>query len=135
MSSEVPQLQQPRQRRRRRLLGLEPIFEGGWLHKGKRAQQWDVEPKLFAFALFGDVTVDIARARSMPTEITVRAWALFRDIDIIVPSDAQVELTGGGIRGHLTSHMPDVSTEHARPLVRVEGHTLLADVTVRPAEA
>lgn len=51
---------------RRRLLGLEPFFEGGRLHKGKRAQRWDVETDLAAFALFGDVTVDLAHARSTP---------------------------------------------------------------------
>jgi len=45
---------------RRWLVGLEPIFEGGWLHKGKRAQRWDVEDELSAVALFGDVTIDLS---------------------------------------------------------------------------
>lgn len=127
--------QQPRRSGRRRLLGLEPILEGGWLHKGKRAQRWDVEPELVAVALFGDVTVDIAQARSTPAEITVRAWALFRDVDIVVPPGTRVELTGGGIRGELANRVPEVAADQADTLVRVEGHTLIADVTVRPAGA
>jgi hypothetical protein len=40
-------------KRRRWLLGLEPISEGGL--KGKRAQAWDVEDELIAVALLGDV--------------------------------------------------------------------------------
>jgi hypothetical protein len=130
MSTQAPS---PPNNRRRYLLGVEPFFEGGWLHKEKRAQRWDVESDLVAFALFGDVTVDLAHARSTPAEITIQAWALFRDVDITVPPDIRVELSGGGIRGDLNNHVPDSPPEQARTIVRVKGHTLLADVTIRPA--
>ena len=50
----------PASKRTRWLLGLEPIFEGGWLHRGKRAQSWDVESELVAVALLGDVTIDLS---------------------------------------------------------------------------
>jgi hypothetical protein len=122
-------------KRRRRLLGLEPIFEGGWLHKGRRGQRWDVEPELVAFALFGDVTVDLAHARSTPSEVRIRAWALLRDVDIIVAPHTRVELSGGGIRGHIRSEASDVSAEQATSVVYVEGHTLLTDVTVTLARS
>lgn len=85
----------PTHKRRRYLLGLEPIFEGGWLHKASRAGQWDVEDELVALALFGDVTVDLAHSRATPAEITVTAWAVFRDIDIVVAPGTFVEITGG----------------------------------------
>ncbi len=43
------------------------MFEGGWLHKGKRAHRWDVEDELSAVALFGDVTIDLSQAMSVPS--------------------------------------------------------------------
>lgn len=131
MSEHAPQRQT---RRQRWLLGLEPIFEGGWLHKARRARRWDVEPELIAFALFGDVTVDLAHARSTPTEITIKAWALLRDVDIIVSPHTRIELRGGGIRGDLVNEVPDIPPQQAQSVAHVQGHTLLSDVTIRLAQ-
>jgi hypothetical protein len=83
----------PRERRRW-LLGLDPIFEGGWLHKGRRARQWDVESELIALSLLGDVTVDLADTKSAPAQVVIKAFALGRDIDVSVAPGTHVELSG-----------------------------------------
>ncbi len=127
----TPRVRNAPQKRRRRLLGLEPFFGGGWLHKGSRARRWDVEHDLVALALFGDVTVDLAHARSTPADVTIRAWALFRDVDIVVARDTRVEITGGGVRGDVSSTVAEIPLASARTRLHVEGHTLTADVTVR----
>jgi hypothetical protein len=129
-----PSARPPRQRRRW-LLGLEPVFEGGWLHKGARALRWDVEGELVALALFGDVTFDLSQARSAPSEIRLDAWAVLRDVDVTVPAGTHVEITGGGFRGHLVNHVPAVPPPARRRVVQIRGHTLLGDVTVRAASA
>ena len=121
-------------KRRRRLLGLEPIFEGGWLHKGKRAHRWDVEDELLAVALFGDVTIDMAEAKSTPADIVISAWAVFRDVDVTVAQGTHVELSGSGFGGHLVNEAPDILEADRARVVRVHGHTLVGDVTVRVAE-
>jgi hypothetical protein len=131
MKQEVVRSPGTRTKRRRRLLGLEPIFEGGWLHKGSRAKRWDVEDELLAIGLFGDVTIDLAHSHRTPAEITITAWAVFRDVDIFVAPGTHVELTGSGFRGHLTNDIPPRPVDHRRHVVRVHGHTLAADVTVR----
>ena len=123
----------PAHKRRRRLLGLEPFFEGGWLHKGARAQHWDAEDELFALALLGDVTIDLSRANSTPTETDINAWAILRDVEVIVPTGTQVQITGGGLFGHLTNEAPDVPPDKRQRTVRVHGRTLLSDITVRAA--
>jgi len=110
---------------------MEPIFEGGWLHKGKRAQRWDVEDELSAVALFGDVTIDLSQTRSAPSEIAIDAWAIFRDVDVTVPEGTHVELFGGGFRGNLTNETPPVPVERRTRVVEIHGHTLLCDVNVR----
>ena len=131
--ASAPKHRRPRERRRW-LLGLEPIFEGGWLHRGKRAHRWDVERELSAVALFGDVTIDLSQTRSAPSEIAIDAWAIFRDVDVTVPQGTHVELSGGGFRGHLTNQTPPIPEERRDRVVRIHGHTLLCDVTVGVAE-
>jgi hypothetical protein len=120
--------------RRRWLLGLEPIFEGGWLHKGKRALGWDVEEELVAVALLGDVTVDLAETKSAPPEIAINAYAILRDVDVFVAKGTHVELSSGSFRGHLTNEVPAVPEELRDRVVRIRGHTLVGDVTVRVAK-
>jgi hypothetical protein len=67
---------------RRWLLGLEPIFEGGW--QGERAGAWDVEDELIAIAFLGDVTIDLSQTNSAPAEIAIDANAVLRDVDVLV---------------------------------------------------
>jgi hypothetical protein len=118
-------------RRRRWLLGLEPIFEGGWLHKGRRARAWDVEDELVAVSLLGDVTVDLSETKSTPTEVVINAYAILRDIDVIVAKGTHVELSGRADNDHLNNELLDIPEERRDQVVRVHGHTLLGDVTVR----
>jgi hypothetical protein len=81
-------------RRRRWLLGLEPIFEGGWLHRGKFAGSWDVEDELIAISVLGDVTIDLTNTNSAPPEISIDAFAIGRDVDVLVAQGTHVGLTG-----------------------------------------
>ena len=116
-------------RRRRWFLGLEPIFEGG--RRGKHAQTWDVEDELVAVALLGDVSIDLSQARSLPVDIAIEAYAILRDVDVLVPEGTRVELSGGVVRGDLRDEAPAVSEDQSEHTVRVQGHSLLGDVTVR----
>jgi hypothetical protein len=120
-------------RRRRWLLGLEPIFEGG--RRGRRARAWDVEDELVAVALLGDVTIDLSQTRSAPAEIAIDAYAILRDVDVLVAPGTHVELSGGCLRGDLVNDVPAVAPELRDRVVRIHGHTVLGDVTVHIAPA
>ena len=117
--------------RRRWLLGLEPIFEGG--RRGRRARAWDVEDELIAIALLGDVTIDLSQTRSAPAEIAIDAYAILRDVDVLVAPGTHVELSGGSLRGDLRDDAPPVAPEQRDHVVRIRGHAVLGDVTVRVA--
>lgn len=116
-------------RRRHWFLGLEPIFEAG--RRGKHAQTWDVEDELVAIALLGDVSIDLSQAKSTPSEVAIEAYAILRDVDVLVPEGTRVELSGGVVRGDLRNEAPAVSADQSEHTVRVQGHSLLGDVTVR----
>jgi hypothetical protein len=119
--------------RRRWLLGLEPILEGGWLHKGQRASGWRVERELVALALFGDVSVDLVHAKSVPADVELKAYAIGRDVDVLVPAGTQVDLTGRAHNDHLANEVPPLALEQRARRVRISAHTLLGNVTVRQA--
>jgi hypothetical protein len=118
---------------RRYLLGLEPFFEGGWLHKGKRGRSWDVENEVLAISLFGDVTIDLSNVKSLPPVIQIRAYAIRRDVDIIVPWGTEVELVGRANNHLLSDGAPPVSIPDRTHSVKISGHTFLGDVTTREA--
>ena len=115
--------------RRRWLLALDPVFEGG--RKGRRAHSWDVEEELIAVALLGDVTIDLSDTKSAPPEVHVEAYAIFRDVDVLVGAGTHVELGGGVLRGDLSNEVPPVPDDRRTRTVSITGHSFLGDVTVR----
>ena len=74
--------------------------------RGRYAQTWDVEDELVAVALFGDVTIDLSQTRSTPAEVAIEAYAILRDVDVLVPEGTHVELSGGVVRGDLRNEVP-----------------------------
>jgi hypothetical protein len=118
-------------RRRRWLLALDPVIEGG--RRGKRAQAWDVEDELIAVALLGDVTIDLSQVKSAPAEIDIEAYAIFRDVDVLVAEGSHVELSGGVLRGDLRNDVPAWPEPHRDTVIRIHGHTVFGDVTARIA--
>jgi hypothetical protein len=120
-------------RRRRWLLALDPVFEAG--RRGKRARAWDVEDELIAVALLGDVTIDLSDTRSAPAEIAIDAYAIVRDVEVLVGPRVRVELFGDVVRGDLCNDVPLVGVDACDRIVRIHGHALLGDVTVRLASS
>src|ERR1035437_3139062 len=116
---------------RRFLLGLEPIFEGGWLHKGKRGQDWNVEKELVAVSILGDVTIDLTKVKSLPSDIHIHAYAIGRDVDVIVPAGTHVEMTGRANNDHLNNRAPSVPMAKDTRSVKITGHTFIGDVSTR----
>lgn len=119
-------------KRRRWLLAIDPFFEGG--RTGSRARAWDVDDELIAVAILGDVTIDLSEAKSTPNEIKISAYAIFRDVEVIVPEGAGVELFGGAFRGDLVNKVAPASGGTRQLSVTVHGHALLGDVEIRHPE-
>jgi hypothetical protein len=115
--------------RRRWLLGLEPFSEAGM--EGKRAAEWSVEDELVAVAFLGDVTIDLSKANIEGREITILAWAIFRDVEVIVSKGTVVELSGSVVWGSLEANVSPAASTPTGPVVRIKGHALIADVEVR----
>ena len=85
-------------------------------------------------AAFGDVTIDLAQAKTVPDEIAINAYAGLRDVDVLVGTTTHVELHGRANNDHLRNDVPAVPEDRREHVVHVHGHTAFGDVTVRVAD-
>ena len=114
-----------------------------------RSGYWEPPERLDVLTLFGGAKLDFTDANlySGPTE--VNCFALFGGVDIIVPSNLEVDANGTGLfggfehksakqtrRGLLRRRVPDpVSSDYdpedEPPVLRVRGFALFGGVTIR----
>jgi len=86
----------------------------------------DVEDELVAIAVLGDVTVDLSDPTNIPTEVRLKAYALGRDVDVLVASGTQVELSGRSHNDHLNNEVPSVPEVECSRVLRIEATLFLA---------
>lgn len=84
-----------------------------------------------AVSILGDVTVDLADAMTLPTVVVVKAFALDRDVDVLVGDRTHVELSGRPRNDHLSNDTLLVAEGDRDHIVRIQAHTGLGDVTDR----
>ena len=68
---------------------------GGFQRRGS----WLVPRKFTTLAFWGGGEIDLREAHLTAGEVTIRAFALMGGISILVPTDAEVHVTGIGIMG------------------------------------
>lgn len=110
-------------KRRRWLLALDPIIEGG-RHR-KRARAWDADDEPITVALLGEVTIGLSQIKSAPAEIDIDAYPLFRDARRARRRGPHVEMPSGVLRGDLRNAIPAVPDEHRKNVIRIHGHKVL----------
>jgi hypothetical protein len=71
----------------------------------------------------------------MPPNIGVQAYAIGRDVEVLVRPGARVELSGRASNDHLNNEVADVAVTDADHVIKITGHTFLGDVTVRSVDA
>lgn len=95
----------------------------------ERAGTWTVPPTFNAVAVMGGVDLDLTQARFEDAETEIQAFALMGGIDITVPDDITVHVTGvafmGGFGDRATQEGPPGS-----PVVRISGFAMMGAVDV-----
>lgn len=97
-----------------------------------RKGNWVLPPQHNSFAFWGGVEIDLRKARFAEQHSTITAVAIMAGIEIIVPDDVIVEVTGIGIMGAFEStDKGPVGTPPANaPTVKVTGLAFWAGVEV-----
>ncbi|WP_260723402.1 DUF1707 SHOCT-like domain-containing protein [Dactylosporangium roseum] len=95
-----------------------------------RRGSW-IPPREFScLAFWGGGTVDLREARMLHGEVTIRAFAVMGGISVIVPEDADVQVTGMGLMGGF-DHGAAGGGRHGAPRIVVTGFAVWGGVTVQ----
>lgn len=102
------------------------------LSGASRKGNWVLPPQHNSFALMGGVEIDLREARFAEQRSTITAVALMGSVDITVPDDVIVEVSGIGLMGSFESHdRGPVGTPPAHaPVVKITGLALMGGVDV-----
>src|SRR5699024_4975907 len=87
-----------------------------------------------SFAFWGGIKIDLRQARFAEEHCTITAVAIMGGVDIIVPDDVVVDVTGMGIMGAFESRDKRGAAESApsgAPVVRVNGLAFWGGVEVK----
>ncbi len=90
---------------------------------------WTVPPKYYTFAQFGDNLLDLREARFSEPLTKIQCFTMFGDVEIIVPPDITIQLTGFGVFGSVGGLSQ--TGPPGCPVVTVTGYALFGDVTAR----
>jgi hypothetical protein len=101
-------------------------FWSGFGRKGT----WVVPPSFTAVAIMGGGTIDMRDARFAEREVTIHATAIMGGIDIVVPEDAHVDVSGVGFMGGF-DHSATGGGEPDGPVIRINGFAFWGGVSVK----
>jgi hypothetical protein len=101
-------------------------FMGGFARKGS----WVVPPTFTAVAIMGGGCIDMRDARFAERTVTIHAVAFMGGIEIIVPEDSQVDVTGFGFMGAF-DHSAHGAGQPDGPVIKINGLAFMGGVEVK----
>lgn len=99
-----------------------------------RAGNWVVPPHYAAVAVMGGIKIDLREASFAQAEVTIQAFALMGGIEILVPEDVAVEISGFGIMGGV-DHRADGPGLPGAPKVRINGYAVMGGIGIKRVAA
>lgn len=95
-----------------------------------RGGSWVVPERYTAVTVMGGIVLDLRQARFAGGSVRMRALSVMGGIEIVVPEDVGVEVTGIGIMGSVVGRQSQPGTPGA-PVVRVVGVSVMGGIKVR----
>jgi hypothetical protein len=99
---------------------------GGFSRKG----DWVVPEEFTAFAFMGGGELDLREARYAAQTVTIHVFAVMGGIEVTVPEDANVRVTGVGIMGAF-DHQSSGTGDPNGPTIIVNGVAFMSGVDVK----
>ena len=125
----VPPVQGPAQVSR---IGGTPgsTFSVAILSGARRSGRWVVPRSYVSVAVMGGIELDLREAQFAEPVVTLHAYALMGGIEITVPEDVEVDVSGVAFMGGFDHNASGPGVPGA-PLVRILGFALMGGVEVR----
>ena len=96
----------------------------------RRAGRWVLPRTYLSVAVMGGVELDLREAQFSEPEVTIHAYTVMGGIEITVPEDVDVDVSGIAFMGGFDHHASGPGAPGA-PRVRVLGFALMGGVDVR----
>jgi Domain of unknown function (DUF1707)/Cell wall-active antibiotics response 4TMS YvqF len=115
-----------------RRFGGQPTSNGGFAILGgfTRKGDWIVPKDFSAVTILGGAEIDMREARFAEPTVTIHVVAILGGMEIIVPEDASVHVTGVGIMGAF-EHGASGEGKPGGPTIIVNGVAILGGVEVK----
>lgn len=96
----------------------------------ERRGVWAAPRSFDSLCVFGGANLDLRKAIMPPEGITIKCFAVFGGMEIIVPPDMRLEIRGGGIFGGF-DHRENPDAPADAPVVRIEGFAVFGGVGIK----
>lgn len=96
-----------------------------------RKGRWRPGRRTHAYAVFGNVEIDLSEALFEHPYIVVRAFSVFGSVEVTVPENVTLRGSGSGVLGNFEVDHVD-SAEPGAPIVQIEGFAVLGHVEAKP---
>jgi hypothetical protein len=96
-----------------------------------RRGRWRVGRRTHAYAVFGNIEIDLSEAIFEHPQVYIRAVSVFGNVEIRVPENVSLRGSGGGVLGNFEVDTLDAADPEA-PVVHVDGVAVLGNIEARP---
>jgi hypothetical protein len=96
----------------------------------ERKGNWVVPASFTAVAFMGGGTLDMRSARFAEREVTIHVTAIMGGVEIVVPQDAQVDVTGIGFMGAF-DHGASGGGQPGGPVIKINGFAFMGGVGIK----
>ncbi len=100
----------------------------------ERTGRWSIARLFTCVAFFGGGKLDLREAVFVDGGTNIRVWAVMGGVDVVVPDDADVQVTGIGVMGGF-DHGASGSGRPGGPTIVISGLAFMGGVSVRRRSA
>ncbi|MGW6751403.1 DUF1707 SHOCT-like domain-containing protein [Streptomyces sp. NPDC055006] len=96
-----------------------------------RKGRWRVGRRTHAYAVFGNIEIDLSEAIFEYQQVVIKAVSVFGNVEIRVPENISLRGSGGGVLGNFEVDTLD-SADPDAPVVYVDGIAVLGNIEAKP---
>ncbi|MET7514386.1 DUF1707 domain-containing protein [Streptomyces sp. NPDC005480] len=96
-----------------------------------RKGRWRVGRRTHAYAVFGNIEIDLSEAIFEYQQVVIKAVSVFGNVEVRVPENISLRGSGGGVLGNFEVHTLD-SADPDAPVVYVDGIAVLGNIEAKP---
>lgn len=96
-----------------------------------RKGRWRIGRRTHAYAIFGNVEIDLSEAIFEYPQVCIKAVSVFGNVEIRVPENISLRGSGAGVLGNFEVDTLDAREPEA-PVVYVDGFAVLGNIEAKP---